>query len=183
MSNESGHQDKINAMGVRLNVPSTHGDEATGIYVNLKKDIVYFTNHDFFDKTWNQHFPMSNAHADLKDRLIYEPQFCQPCSDLLFPVNDALRLLFGDVDIRKELRNIGFSFDIPVKRHHFCWGGKKVKGEHYEMGKHMAPTPQRLPPKSPSLRVPRHMSEVNVLKRTKNVFIKKELIRKMGGNI
>ncbi|KAF7898885.1 uncharacterized protein EAF01_008098 [Botrytis porri] len=52
----------------------------------------------------------------------------------------------------------------------FSYLKKKVKGEHYEMGKHMAPTPQRLPPKSPSLRVPRHMSEVNVLKRTKNFF-------------
>ncbi|KAF7940528.1 uncharacterized protein EAE98_000655 [Botrytis deweyae] len=123
MSNKCGHQDKINAMGVRLSAPSTHGDEATGIYINLKKDIVYFTNHDIFDKTGNQHFPMSNTHADLEDRLTYEPQFCQPCSDLLFPVNDALRLLFGDMDVRKELRNIGFSFDIPVKRHHFCWGG------------------------------------------------------------
>ncbi|TGO14292.1 hypothetical protein BTUL_0055g00410 [Botrytis tulipae] len=123
MSNESGHQDKINAMGVRLSVSSTHGDKATGIYINLKKDIVYFTNHDIFDKTGNQHFPMSNTHADLEDRLGYESQFCRPCSDLLFPVKDALRLLFGDMDARKDLRNIGFSCDIPVKRHHFCWGG------------------------------------------------------------
>ncbi|TGO38002.1 hypothetical protein BHYA_0084g00340 [Botrytis hyacinthi] len=123
MSNESGHQDKINAMGVRLSAPSTHGDEATGIYINLKKDIVYFTSHDIFEKTGNQHFPVSDTHADLENHDLFEPQFCQPCSDLLFPVNAALRLLFGDMDIRKELRNIGFSFDIPVKRRDYCWGG------------------------------------------------------------
>ncbi|TGO25498.1 hypothetical protein BPAE_0079g00460 [Botrytis paeoniae] len=75
MSNKTGHQEKINAMGVRLSVPFTHGDEATGIYINLKKDIVYFTNHDVLDRTGNQHFPMSDTHADLEDRLIYEPQF------------------------------------------------------------------------------------------------------------
>ncbi|KAF7885186.1 hypothetical protein EAF00_011004 [Botryotinia globosa] len=123
MSNESGHQDKIKSMGVRLSVPSTHGDEATGIYINLKKDIVYFTSHGIFDKTGNQHFPVSDTHADLENYDLFEPQFCQPCSNLLFPVNAALRLLFGDTDIRKELRNIGFSFNIPVKRRHSCWGG------------------------------------------------------------
>ncbi|KAK8910858.1 hypothetical protein QC760_001785 [Botrytis cinerea] len=123
MSNKSGHEDDTNTPNVRLSSPSGHDDEETGIYINLKKDIVYFTNHDVFDKMGNQHFPVSDTHADLEDRIHYEPQFCQSCSDLVFPVNDALRLLIRDMDIRKELRNIGFSFDIPVKRHNFCWGG------------------------------------------------------------
>ncbi|TEY37777.1 hypothetical protein BOTCAL_0509g00030 [Botryotinia calthae] len=103
--------------------PSGHDDRETGIYFNLKKDIVYLTNHDVFDKMGNQHFPISDTHADLEDCLHYEPQFCQPCSDVVFPVNDALRLLIRDMDLRNELRNIGFSFDVPVKRHNSCWGG------------------------------------------------------------
>ncbi|TGO47743.1 hypothetical protein BCON_0265g00160 [Botryotinia convoluta] len=97
----------------------------TGVYINPKKDMIYFTQHDVFDAKGNQHFPGSEAHAgDYSPRNpLHRPKTCRPCSFIEFPVVFALRLLIGDMDIRKELRNIGFSFDVPVKRHFICWGG------------------------------------------------------------
>ncbi|KAF7960177.1 hypothetical protein EAE96_001775 [Botrytis aclada] len=97
----------------------------TGVYINPQKDMIYFTQHDVFDAKENQHFPGSEAHVgvDSPGNSLHRPETCRPCAVLEFPVVYALRLLIGDVEIRKEVRNIGFSFDLPVKRHFSCWGG------------------------------------------------------------
>ncbi|KAF7868387.1 hypothetical protein EAF04_004919 [Stromatinia cepivora] len=104
------------------NISFEPGDKGTGIYVNPKRDMIYFTGHDVFDKRGNQHFPISDTHTG-EEGYSFEntkPEFCRACSDLTFPVGNALRLVIGDPRIRKELRNLGFGFDVPgLKRQSF----------------------------------------------------------------
>ncbi|KAJ8070964.1 hypothetical protein OCU04_001320 [Sclerotinia nivalis] len=104
------------------NISFVTGDKGTGIYINPKRDMIYFTSHDVFDKRGNQHFPISDTHTGEQGYSFenLKPEFCRACSDLTFPVGNALRLVIGDPRIRKELRNLGFGFDVPrLKRQSF----------------------------------------------------------------
>lgn len=116
------HQCNSNESSCSDNEHSNQGDEGKSFYINAKRDMIYFTGHDVFDKTGTQHFPNSETHAYDNHYIIRgtRRQFCQPCFDLTFRVGDALRQVIGDPNIRKQMRNIGFGFEVPgLKRASF----------------------------------------------------------------